>query len=64
MILFSRMSELEVENGKLRQDYQLLRNSIKRGVEHQELEGKKINEESLWSLAEYIYLRKIFKSND
>lgn len=55
------MSELEVENEKLRQDYQLLRNSIKRGVEHQELEGKKnFNyEESVWSLAEFIYLRKL-----
>ena len=34
------MSELEVENEKLRQDYQLLRNSIKRGVEQQELEAQ------------------------
>lgn len=58
------MSELEVENEKLRQDYQLLRNSIKRGVEHQELEGKKINEETFWSLAEFIYLRKKIQSND
>lgn len=33
------MNELEVENEKLRQDYQLLRNSIERGVEQQELEG-------------------------
>lgn len=37
--LLFRASELEVENEKLRQDYQLLRNSIKRGVESQELEG-------------------------
>lgn len=35
-----RSSELEVENEKLRHDYQLLRNSIKRGVEGQELEGE------------------------
>jgi myosin V len=35
-----KISELEVENEKLRQDYQLLRNSIKRGVEHQELEAQ------------------------
>jgi myosin-5 len=35
-----KISELEVENEKLRQDYQLLRNSIKRGVEHQELESQ------------------------
>lgn len=34
-----RASELEVENEKLRQDYQLLRNSINRGVESKELEG-------------------------
>lgn len=34
-----KVSELEVENEKLRQDYELLRNSIKRGVEHQELES-------------------------
>ncbi len=38
--LLYRASELEVENEKLRQDYQLLRNSINRGVESQELEGK------------------------
>lgn len=37
--LLFRASELEVENEKLRQDYQLLRNSINRGVESQELEG-------------------------
>lgn len=30
---------MEVENEKLRQDYQLLRNSIDRGVESRELEG-------------------------
>lgn len=35
-----RASELEVENEKLRKDYQLLRNSIIRGVENQELEGE------------------------
>lgn len=35
-----KISELEVENEKLRQDYELLRNSIKRGVEHQELESQ------------------------
>jgi myosin V len=34
-----RLSEMELENEKLREDYNLLRNSIKRGVEHQELEG-------------------------
>lgn len=38
--LLFRASELEVENEKLRQDYQLLRNSINRGVESRELEGK------------------------
>lgn len=32
-------SELEVENDKLRQEYSLLRNSIQRGVQSQELEG-------------------------
>ncbi|XP_037046669.1 unconventional myosin-Va-like isoform X1 [Bradysia coprophila] len=35
-----KASELEVENEKLRQDYQLLRNSINRGVESQELEAQ------------------------
>lgn len=35
-----KLSELEVENEKLRQDYDLLRNSIKRGVEHQELNAQ------------------------
>lgn len=35
-----KISELEVENEKLRQDYQLLRNSVKRGVEQQELEAQ------------------------
>lgn len=35
-----KISELEVENEKLRQDYELLRNSIKRGVEQQELESQ------------------------
>jgi myosin V len=35
-----RLSELEVENEKLRQDYELLRNSISRGVEHQEMEAQ------------------------
>jgi hypothetical protein len=35
-----RLSEMELENEKLREDYLLLRNSIKRGVEHQELEGR------------------------
>lgn len=35
-----KISELEVENEKLRQDYQLLRNSINRGVEQQELESQ------------------------
>lgn len=32
-----RISELEVENDKLKHDYELLRNSIHRGVEQQEL---------------------------
>lgn len=41
--LLYRASELEVENEKLRQDYQLLRNSIDRGVESRELEGKNSN---------------------
>lgn len=35
-----KVSELEVENEKLRQDYLLLRNSIDRGVEQQELEAQ------------------------
>lgn len=35
-----RASELEVEIEKLRQDYNLLRNSIKRGVEDRELEAQ------------------------
>ncbi|XP_058120262.1 unconventional myosin-Va [Anopheles coustani] len=35
-----RASELEVENEKLRQDYNLLRNSIKRGVESREMEAQ------------------------
>uniref|UniRef100_A0A1B0DFZ0 Dilute domain-containing protein n=1 Tax=Phlebotomus papatasi TaxID=29031 RepID=A0A1B0DFZ0_PHLPP len=35
-----RISELEMENEKLRQDYQLLRNSINRGVEQKELEAQ------------------------
>ncbi|GAB0095574.1 unconventional myosin-Va [Sergentomyia squamirostris] len=34
-----RISELEMENDRLRQDYQLLRNSINRGVEQKELEA-------------------------
>jgi myosin V len=38
-----RLSEMELENEKLREDYLLLRNSIKRGVEHQELEGNFAN---------------------
>lgn len=35
-----RLSELEVENEKLRQDYELLRNSISRGVEQQEMDAQ------------------------
>ncbi|EAA11777.4 AGAP006479-PA [Anopheles gambiae str. PEST] len=35
-----RASELEVENEKLRQDYNLLRNSIKRGVESREMDAQ------------------------
>lgn len=38
--LFSRLSELEVENEKLKQDYQLLRNSIDRDVAGLELEAQ------------------------
>lgn len=34
-----RLSELEIENEKLRKDCQLLRNSINRGVEDRELQG-------------------------
>ncbi|XP_055916560.1 unconventional myosin-Va isoform X1 [Eupeodes corollae] len=35
-----RVTELEVENEKIRHDYSLLRNSISRGVEMQELEAQ------------------------
>lgn len=49
-IFFYRASELEVENEKLRQEYLLLRNSIKRGVESQELEGK--NTEQIRKISE------------
>lgn len=34
-----RASELEIENEKLRKDFQMMRNSINRGVESQELQG-------------------------
>lgn len=40
LIFNFRISELEVENDKLKHDYELLRNSIHRGVEQQELYGK------------------------
>lgn len=36
---FYRVSELEVENEKLRHDYELLRSSIKSGTATQELDG-------------------------
>lgn len=35
-----RVSELEIENEKLRKDILLLRNSIDRGIAEDELEGK------------------------
>lgn len=56
-----KMSELEVENEKLRQDYQLLRNSIQRGVEHQELDAQyaSVVEESKRRRDECIQLRSI-----
>lgn len=56
-----KVSELEVENEKLRQDYQLLRNSIKRGVEQQELEAQyaSVIEESKRRRDECIQLRSI-----
>lgn len=56
-----KVSELEVENEKLRQDYQLLRNSIKRGVEQQELEAQHcaLVEESKRRRDECIQLRTI-----
>ncbi|KAG5676919.1 hypothetical protein PVAND_006716 [Polypedilum vanderplanki] len=56
-----KLSELEVENEKLRQDYQLLRNSIKRGVEQQELEAQYISlvEELKRRRDECIQLRSI-----
>lgn len=56
-----KMSELEVENEKLRQDYQLLRNSIKRGVESQELDAQysSIVEELKRRRDECIQLRSI-----
>lgn len=56
-----KVSELEVENEKLRQDYQLLRNSIQRGVEQQELEAQyaALVEESKRRRDECIQLRTI-----
>lgn len=56
-----KISELEVENEKLRQDYQLLRNSIKRGVEQQELDAQyaSVVEESKRRRDECIQLRSI-----
>lgn len=40
MLSIFRVSELEVENEKIRHDYELLRSSIKSGAEVQELYGK------------------------
>lgn len=56
-----KLSELEVENEKLRQDYQLLRNSIKRGVENQELDAQyeSVVEESRRRRDECIQLRSV-----
>ncbi|KAL7048410.1 hypothetical protein ACKWTF_003346 [Chironomus riparius] len=56
-----KISEMEVENEKLRQDYQLLRNSINRGVEHQELESQYLSlvEELRRRRDECIQLRSI-----
>lgn len=56
-----KVSELEVENEKLRLDYQLLRNSIQRGVEQQELEAQydSVIEESRRRRDECIQLRTI-----
>lgn len=56
-----KISELEVDNEKLRQDYQLLRNSIKRGVEQQELDAQyaSVIEESRRRRDECISLRSI-----
>lgn len=34
-----RASELEIENEKLRKEFELMRNSLNRGVESQELQG-------------------------
>lgn len=56
-----KMSEMEVELEKLRQDYQLLRNSIKRGVEQQELRAQYLSlvEELKRRREECIQLRTI-----
>lgn len=56
-----KISELEVENERLEQDYQLLRNSIYRGVEQQELEAQytSVIEESKRRRDECIQLRSI-----
>lgn len=56
-----KVSELEVENEKLKQDYQLLRNSIQRGVEQQEIEAQyaSLLEESRRRRDECIQLRSI-----
>lgn len=56
-----KISELEVEIEKLRQDYSLLRNSIKRGVEDQELDAQyaSVVEESRRRRDECIHLRAI-----
>lgn len=56
-----KISELEVENEKWRQDYQLLRNSIQRGVEQQELEAQyaSVVEESRRRRDECIQLKSI-----
>lgn len=56
-----RVSELEVENEKLRKDIMLLRGSIKRGVEDQELEAQFVDleEENKRRRDECIQLRSI-----
>lgn len=56
-----KVSELEVENDRLREDYELLRNSIKQGVVQQELDAqyKAMVEESKRRRDECIQLRSI-----
>lgn len=57
--LLFRASELEVENEKLRQDYQLLRNSINRGVESRELDGMSSYKCNCQFCLQIIFLYKI-----